>query len=66
LWFDAHLNFTFHYNSGLKKVVGRIKYLIGIKRYSTPQVMKTMLNAYIHSVIDYGLDIWAAQPEAEL
>jgi hypothetical protein len=28
--------------------------------------MKTMLNAYIHSVIDYGLHIWAVQPEAEL
>jgi hypothetical protein len=66
LWFDPHLNFTFHYNSVLKKVVGRIKYLRGIKRYLTPQVMKTMLNAYIHSVIDYGLDIWAVQPEAEL
>jgi hypothetical protein len=66
LWFDPHLNFTFHYNSVLKKVVGRIKYLRGIKRYLTPQVMKTMLNAYIHSVIDYGLDIWAVQPETEL
>jgi hypothetical protein len=47
-------------------VVGKIKYLSGIKRFLTPQVMKIMLNAYIHSVIDYGLDIWAVQPEAEL
>jgi hypothetical protein len=66
LWFDPHLNFTIHYNSVIKKEVGRIKYLRGIKRFLTPQVMKTMLNAYIHSVIDYGLDIWAVQPEAEL
>jgi hypothetical protein len=66
LWFDPHLNFNFHYNSVLKKVVGRIKFMRGIKRYLTPQVMKTMLNAYIHSVIDYGIDIWAVQPEAEL
>jgi hypothetical protein len=50
----------------LKKVVSRIKYLRGIKRYLTPLVMKTMINAYIHSVIDYGIDIWAVQPEAEL
>jgi hypothetical protein len=30
--------------------------------------MKIMLNAHIHSVIDYEywLDIWAVQPEAEL
>jgi hypothetical protein len=47
-------------------VVGRIKYLRGIKRFITPQVMKIMLNAYIHSVIDYGLDIWAVQQQAEL
>jgi hypothetical protein len=47
-------------------VVGRIKYLRGIKRFLTPQVMKTMLNAYIHSVIYYGLEILAVQPEAEL
>jgi hypothetical protein len=66
LWFDPHLNFIIHYNSVLKKVVGRIKYLTGIKRFLTPQVMETMLNAYIHSVIDYGLEIWAVQPEAEL
>jgi hypothetical protein len=64
-WFDPHLNFTIHYNYVIKKVVGRIKYLRGIKRFLT-QVMKTMLNAYIHSVIDYRLDIWAVQPEAEL
>jgi hypothetical protein len=65
LWFDPHLHFSCHYNSVLKKVVSRIKYLRGIKRYLTSQVMKTMINAYIHSVIDYGIDIWAVQPEAE-
>jgi hypothetical protein len=64
LWFDPHLTLNFHYNSVLKKVVSRIKYLRGI--YSTPLVLKTMINAYIHSVIDYGVDIWAVQPEAEL
>jgi hypothetical protein len=28
--------------------------------------MKTMINACVHSVIDYGIDIWAVQPDAEL
>jgi hypothetical protein len=65
LWFDPHLNLTFHYNSVLKKVVSRIKYLRGIKRYLTPQVMKTMINACL--LCDrLWKDIWAVQPEAEL
>jgi hypothetical protein len=66
LWFDPHLIFNVHFNSVIKNVVSRVKYLRGIKRYLTPQVMKTMIKSYLHSVIDYGLEIWAFQTDPEL
>jgi hypothetical protein len=66
LWFDPHLNFNVYFKSVTTKVVSRIKYLRGVKRYLTPQVMKIMVNSYIHSVIDYGLEIWAVQVDSDL
>jgi hypothetical protein len=66
LWFDPHLNFNVHFKTVTSKVVSRIKYLWGVKRYLTPQVMKIMVNSYVHSVIDYGLEIWAVQVDSEL
>jgi hypothetical protein len=66
LWFDPHLIFNVHFNSVIKNVVSRVKYLRGIKRYLTPQVMKTMIKSYLHSVIDSGLEIWAFQTDPEL
>ena len=28
--------------------------------------MKIMINAYVHSAIDFGLDIWAVQSKLQL
>jgi hypothetical protein len=66
LWFDPHLSFNVHYNAVSRKVVARIKYLRGVKRYLTPHIIKIMRNAYVHSVIDDGLEIWVVQTNSEL
>jgi hypothetical protein len=64
--FDPHMNFCLHYDSVLKKVVSRLKYLRGIKRFLSFRVMKIMLNSYVHSVTDYAIEIWAVQCQSQL
>jgi hypothetical protein len=66
LIFDPHMNFCLHYDSVLNKVVSRLKYLRGIKRFLSAHVMKIMLNSYVHSVTDYAIEIWAVQSQSQL
>jgi len=44
------------------RVSQRLSYLQGVKRFLSSNVMVVMVNAYVHSIIDYGLDIWGVQP----
>lgn len=56
--FDSNLSFLAHYKSVLCKVSGRLKYLYGLKRLLSEQVMKILVNCYVITVIDYGLEFW--------
>lgn len=49
-----------------EKVASKLKYLRGFKRYINEHVLKVVINAYVHSVIDYGIEIWAVQSDAML
>ena len=60
---DPSLSFKSHYNHVLDKTSNKLNYLYGIKRYITTNTMKVMLNADVHSVSDYCLDIWAIQTD---
>jgi len=63
---DPCLNFKDHYDIVMSKMSGRIKYIRGFKRFFTPLIFRIMVNAYIHSVLDYAIDIWAIQSDAQL
>jgi len=60
------MKFYKHYESVLQKVSQRLKYLHGVKRFLSKNVMIVMINSYVHSIIDYGLDIWAVQTYNQL
>jgi hypothetical protein len=47
--FDPHMNFCLHYESVLNKVVSRLKYLRGIKRFLSTHVMKINRSRRIYS-----------------
>jgi hypothetical protein len=40
--------------------------LHGVKRYLSKQAMCSMVNAYLHSVTDYCIDIWTVQTDDRL
>jgi len=66
VWLDPSLNFNEHYNTVINKVSHKIKFLNGVKRYIPQSVMPVIFNAYIHSYIDYALEIWCVQPDTML
>jgi len=62
LTFDPYMKFYKHYDSVKLKVSHRLKYLHGVKRYLSKNVMIVMLNFYVNSIID----IWAVQSTNQL
>lgn len=66
VWFDSCLTFKGHLTSVLNRVSGNLSYLYGIKRYLTENVMTMLVNCNIHSIIDYGIEVWAVQSSAQL
>jgi len=64
--FEPTMRFNAHFLSVKTKISHRLKYLYGIKRYLPSKTMVIMLNAYVNSVVDYGLDIWAVQTSTKL
>ncbi len=66
LWLDSTLSFKSHYENVLKRVSDKISFMYSIKRNITEKVMIVMMNAYVFSIIDYGIDIWAIQSDAML
>ncbi|CAL8076821.1 unnamed protein product [Orchesella dallaii] len=63
---DPCLTFEEHYKLVSQKLARKIKYLRGFKRFLTDKVMKLMVNAHLHSVLDYALDIWACISDDKL
>lgn len=63
---DPCLIFNLHYESVVKKLTNKIRYLRGFKRYFNPQIFKVMVNCHLYSVIDYAIDIWAVQTDIKL
>lgn len=64
--FDSNLSFNSHFDNVSKKVSNNIGYLNGFRRYLTDNVMTTMVNCYVHSIIDYSLEFWAVLPDNKL
>jgi len=63
---DASLNFNTHFKYILQKVTNKLKFLHGIKRFVPVNIMKTLINAYILSIIDFSIEIWCIIPELKL
>lgn len=63
---DSNLNFRDHFNAVTKKVSQSLGYLHGLKRHLTDKVMAIMINSHIHSIMDFCIDIWAIQTDAQL
>jgi hypothetical protein len=66
LYLDPSLTFKDHFDYVLSKICQRIKFLHGVKRYLNQQAMCSMVNAYLHSVTDYCIDIWTVQNDNKL
>jgi hypothetical protein len=66
LLLDPHLNFNEHFDYVISKVSSRIKYIMGVKRHLSVQVICSMLNAYVHSITDYCIDIWSVNSKVRL
>jgi len=47
----------------VQKVNKKIKFLHNIKRQIPENVFKTLVNAYIDSIIDYGIELWCVIPD---
>lgn len=60
------LLFKNHLSSVTGRVSGALKYLYGIKRYLSENVMSILVNCNVHSIIDYGSDIWAIHTHGQL
>jgi hypothetical protein len=66
LLLDPHLNFNKHFEYVISKVSSRIKYIMGVKRHLSTKAMCNMINAYVHSITDYCIDIWTVQTDVRL
>jgi len=66
VWLDPSLNFNQHYKSVTERVSNKLKILHGVKRFISECVMPIMINAYIHSIIDFAIEIWCVQSDRML
>jgi hypothetical protein len=39
---------------------------MGVKRYLSTKAMCSMINAYVHSITDYCIDIWTVHSDVKL
>lgn len=63
---DSSLSFRDHLDTVSRKVSNRLGFLYGVKRHLTDKVMAIMISCHIHSLMDYCLEIWAIQSDAQL
>jgi len=63
---DPSLNYNMHYESILTKVSNKIKFIHGIKRLISPNVLTTLISAYIHSLSDFAIEVWAVVSTSKL
>lgn len=63
---DSNLNFRTHYVSVLSRVSCNIGFLYGIKRYLTDKLLSIFISCHVHSIIDYGINIWGVKTEVQL
>ncbi len=55
---NSHLTFKEHEDQVEKRINSALAKLYSIKRFLSVNVMKTMLSAYVVSIVDYALIIW--------
>jgi len=58
---DPTLSFDLHYNHVASRLNGALSKLLVIKRFVNHSIIKLLLNAYVNSIIDFCLVIWAVQ-----
>ena len=66
LFLDPQLSFELHYQHVLKNVTSRVKLIHGIRRYLSKQAFCVLVSAYVHSVMDYCIDVWCVQTKTKL
>ncbi len=64
--FEENLKFDIHFENVKKRVRQRISYLYGIKKYLNEFAVKVLVNAYVHSILDYCVDVWSSQTAAKI
>ncbi|CAL8083504.1 unnamed protein product [Orchesella dallaii] len=60
---DSTLSFDKHERKVEMKLVGALSKMYCIKRLLPEKIMKTFLSAYVVSVVDYLINIWAVNPQ---
>jgi len=66
IFFDSTLNFQSHFDHICSRVSSAVGCLLFIKRFLNVHTFKTLLNAFVLSIIDYGLIIWGKIPETKI
>ncbi|CAL8109864.1 unnamed protein product [Orchesella dallaii] len=60
---DSTMSFVSHERKVEMKLVGALSKMYCIKRLLPEKIMKTFLSAYVVSVVDYLINIWAVNPQ---
>jgi len=63
---DSTLSFKSQYKYVSNKTASKLGFMYGVKRYLSVNVMKCMMNAYVHSVANYCIEVWAVQTNVML
>lgn len=58
---DSVLGFNVHYQSVLNRVSSNLGCIFSVKRYLTDKLLSIFISCYIHSIIDYGINIWGVK-----
>lgn len=58
LYLDEKLNYDTHYDHVINKISSALGCINTIRKYITEQMFVIIINAFVLSIIDYGLQIW--------
>jgi len=58
IWLDENLSFLYHFNKVYNKISSAVEIILKLKRLLNVSLFKSLLHAYIFSVVDYCLPVW--------
>jgi len=66
IFFDSSLSFKFHFDYVCSRVSSAVGCMLFIKRFLNLDTFRTLLNAFVLSIIDYGLIIWGKVSDSKI